>query len=47
MPVTWDELPHVDPRDFRLDNVCDRLERQGDVWRDALAIKRKLEGLFG
>jgi len=47
MPVTWDELPKVDPRDFRLDNVCERLERQGDVWRDALAIKRKLEGLFG
>jgi bifunctional non-homologous end joining protein LigD len=47
MPVTWDELPDVDPRDFRLDNVCDRLERQGDVWRDALAIKRRLEGLFG
>lgn len=47
MPVTWDELPHVDPRDFRLDNVCERLEREGDVWRDALAIKRKLEGLFG
>jgi len=27
MPVTWDELPKVDPRDFRLDNVCERLER--------------------
>ncbi len=47
MPVTWDELPQVDPRDFRLDNVCERLEREGDVWRDALAIKRRLEGLFG
>jgi bifunctional non-homologous end joining protein LigD len=47
MPVTWEELRDVDPRDFRLDNVCERLERQGDVWRDALAIKRRLEGLFG
>jgi bifunctional non-homologous end joining protein LigD len=29
-PVTWDEVPDVDPRDLRLDTVPDRVAKLGD-----------------
>src|SRR6478609_11836143 len=31
-PVTWDELPDVDPRDFTIRNVPERLATVGDPW---------------
>lgn len=35
-PVTWDELPRTDPRDFNLRTVPDRLLRAGDLFRPVL-----------
>ncbi|WP_313546068.1 non-homologous end-joining DNA ligase [Leifsonia aquatica] len=31
-PITWDELPEVDPRDFTVLNLPDRLATVGDPW---------------
>jgi DNA ligase D len=31
-PVTWDELPDVDPRDFTVQTVPERLRTVGDPW---------------
>ena len=42
LPVTWDELEGVRPMDFRMTNVLERIEAQGDVWRDALRRKQNL-----
>ncbi len=47
MPLTWKELEKAHPHDFRIDNVFDRLAKKGDVWRDAIAMKRNLDGMFG
>ncbi|MDQ1570219.1 MAG: hypothetical protein QOF79_893 [Actinomycetota bacterium] len=33
-PVTWDELPTVDPRDFTVLTVPARLQATGDPWAD-------------
>ncbi|MCI0158494.1 non-homologous end-joining DNA ligase [Leifsonia shinshuensis] len=33
-PVTWDELPQVDPRDFTVLTVPQRLSTVGDPWHD-------------
>jgi hypothetical protein len=33
--------------DFRMWNVFERLERQGDVWQDAIALKTDLQRIFG
>ena len=33
-PVTWDELPEVDPRDFTVLTVPERLRSTGDPWHD-------------
>ena len=42
MPLTWAELAKAHPMDFRIPNVMRRLERAGDVWRDALRAKQSL-----
>jgi bifunctional non-homologous end joining protein LigD len=42
MPLTWAELEKAHPMDFRIPNVMRRLERAGDVWRDALRAKQSL-----
>ena len=33
-PVEWDELPEVDPREFTILTVPDRLKTVGDPWED-------------
>ena len=47
MPLTWDELAKSHPMDFRMWNVFERLERQGDAWRDIVALKADLRRTLG
>ncbi|PWT71380.1 MAG: DNA ligase D, partial [Proteobacteria bacterium] len=47
MPLTWDELAKAHPLDFRMWNVFERLERQGDVWQDIIGLKTDLHRMFG
>jgi bifunctional non-homologous end joining protein LigD len=47
MPLTWDELADAHPMDFRMWNVFERLQRQGDVWQDVIALKTDLHSKFG
>jgi len=42
-PLTWDELEKVYPTDFTLRTVPDRLEKNGDPWRDILQAKQSLD----
>ena len=40
-PVTWDEVENgVVIEDFRVDNIIDRLEEVGDLWKPVLGKKR-------
>jgi bifunctional non-homologous end joining protein LigD len=43
MPLTWEELAHAHPLDFRITNVVQRLAVTGDRWREALTRKQSLE----
>ena len=43
MPLTWEELEHAHPLDFRITNAAERLARTGDRWHDALGRKQSLE----
>jgi bifunctional non-homologous end joining protein LigD len=43
MPLTWEELAHAHPLDFRLTNAAARLAQTGDRWHDALERKQDLE----
>jgi bifunctional non-homologous end joining protein LigD len=45
MPVRWEDLDHVYPAEFTLTSVFDRLERNGDLWRDILRAKNDLSGI--
>jgi bifunctional non-homologous end joining protein LigD len=47
MPLRWDELANAHPMDFRMWNVFERLERQGDVWQDVVGLKTDLHRAFG
>jgi bifunctional non-homologous end joining protein LigD len=47
MPLTWDELAKAHPMDFRMWDVFERLERQGDIWRDIIALKKDLRSTLG
>jgi bifunctional non-homologous end joining protein LigD len=47
MPVTWEELADAHPLDFRMWNVFERLEQQGDVWQDVIGLKTDLHSKFG
>ena len=47
MPLTWDELAKAHPMDFRMWNVFERLEQQGDIWRDVIALKTDLRSTLG
>ena len=47
MPLTWDELANAHPMDFRMWNVFERLQRQGDVWLDVVGLKTDLHRKFG
>ena len=42
MPVTWKELEHAHPLDFRLMDAPERLARTGDRWKSALTDKQDL-----
>jgi bifunctional non-homologous end joining protein LigD len=42
MPLTWEELEHAHPMDFRMSNVIERLRRNGDRWQGALSLKQDL-----
>jgi hypothetical protein len=33
--------------DFRMWDVFERLERQGDIWRDIIALKKDLRSTLG
>lgn len=46
-PVTWEELPTADPRNFTLDTAPARLEKVGDLWAGLLDAKVDLMGLLG
>lgn len=47
MPVTWEELPTADPRQFRMWNIWERMEKVGDVNANLLDHKVDLAKLFG
>jgi bifunctional non-homologous end joining protein LigD len=42
MPLTWEELTTAHPLQFRMWNIFERMENQGDVWQDALTEKADL-----
>ncbi len=42
MPLTWDELAHAHPLDFRLTNAPQRLAGTGDRWREAYTEKQDI-----
>jgi DNA primase len=46
VPLTWEELGTVQPPDFSLTQVVQRLARTGDPWRDALVRKQSLERML-
>ena len=48
-PVTWDEIKRgINMEDFRIDNVPERLEKLGDLWKPLLQARGrfKLEGVL-
>lgn len=46
-PLRWDELvTGLDPRDFTITNVPDRLRTMGDVWSRAMKTKNSLKSLL-
>lgn len=47
MPLTWEELEHAHPLDFRMTDCFDLLDARGDVWRDALRDKQSVENALG
>jgi DNA ligase D len=45
-PVSWDELPAVDPDDLTIATVPGRVERDGDPWADIAAAPQSIEPLL-
>ena len=45
-PITWDELPGVDPRDLTVLTVPERLRSVGDPWADFHAAPGRLDTLL-
>ena len=45
-PLSWDEVPDVDPRELRLDTVPDRLRKQGDPAADIDSNAGSLDALL-
>jgi bifunctional non-homologous end joining protein LigD len=45
-PVSWDELAAVEPGDFRLSTVIERLRDNGDPWQGILAARHDLTRVF-
>lgn len=46
-PVTWDELPDVDPRDFTIRSIPDRLADVGDPWQHLGETPGTIDALLG
>jgi DNA ligase D len=46
-PITWDELAHIDPADFTVRTVPQRLADGGDPWADLLAEPGRIDTLLG
>ena len=44
MPVSWEDLGSVEPRDFTVHTVPDRLLRYADAWADLDAHRGRIEG---
>jgi DNA primase len=40
MPITWDELEHIQPPDFRIDTAVAHVKEAGDKWRDIVELKQ-------
>jgi bifunctional non-homologous end joining protein LigD len=45
-PITWAELASLDPTSLNLMTVPERIEKQGDLWRDILNHKSDLSSLL-
>ncbi|WP_251453432.1 non-homologous end-joining DNA ligase [Microbacterium sp. Marseille-Q6648] len=45
-PITWDELAHIDPADFTVRTVPQRLADVGDPWADVLAEPGRIDTLL-
>jgi bifunctional non-homologous end joining protein LigD len=43
MPLTWEELAHAHPLDFRITNAAERLARTGDRWREVYDNKHDID----
>ncbi|MGH8697330.1 MAG: hypothetical protein ACREVS_12685, partial [Burkholderiales bacterium] len=43
MPLSWEELARAHPLDYRITNVLNRLEKEGDRWHNAALDKQSLE----
>jgi bifunctional non-homologous end joining protein LigD len=43
MPLGWEALATAHPLDYRITNVLNRLEKEGDRWHNALLDKQSLE----
>jgi DNA ligase D len=46
-PIEWNELENVDPRDFTVLTVPDRLRTVGDPWANMHAQPGRIDGLLG
>ncbi|MDO5502343.1 MAG: ATP-dependent DNA ligase [Actinomycetia bacterium] len=47
MPVTWSDLESVDPRDFTVHTVPDRLRTYADAWADLDAHPGRIDAALG
>ncbi|WP_417561657.1 non-homologous end-joining DNA ligase [Microbacterium sp.] len=45
-PITWDELPTVDPSSFTVHTIAQRLAESGDPWRDFAARPGSIDTLL-
>lgn len=43
-PLLWNEVRSgLDPKDFNIKNIFSRIEKKGDIWREAMKSKNDLE----
>jgi DNA primase len=46
MPVRWEELNSIVPKDFTLLTVPDIMRRKSDPWRGVLEIKQDMNSIL-
>ena len=46
MPLSWRELEHADPTDYRVSTVPAQLRRHGDRWEDVLRTPQDLQAIL-